>query len=94
MSRRPGRSVFRCPNCGAAVKVGALACRECGSDANTGWQDSAEIDYAQVDLPDGYRDEALGDELPPRRTPRWIAITALIVAAAMVAAATGAFGWL
>jgi uncharacterized membrane protein YvbJ len=31
-----------CPNCGAAVARGAKACRECGSDAETGWSEAAE----------------------------------------------------
>jgi hypothetical protein len=26
-----------CPYCGAILKRGALACSECGSDAETGW---------------------------------------------------------
>jgi len=30
---------FECPHCGAMVPVRAKACRECGSDAGTGWQD-------------------------------------------------------
>jgi hypothetical protein len=91
VTKRAQRGVFRCPNCGAGVKVGALACRECGSDANTGWQDDAEIDYAQVDLPDGYRDDAVGDELPPSRAPRWVVVTALVVAVVMIAWVTGVF---
>lgn len=84
--RKPARELFTCPNCGADVPVGAAACKECGSDADTGWRDSQEIDYASVDLPDGYRDDARGDELPPARTKAWIVVTALVVAAAIVAA--------
>jgi hypothetical protein len=45
---------FECPNCGADVPVGKKGCRECGSDASTGWMDSEEIDYQSIDIPDGY----------------------------------------
>ena len=68
------------------VRIRALVPKECGSDATTGWRDGEEIDYASVDLPDGYRDEASGDDVPPSRTRTWIAVTALVVAAAIVAA--------
>ena len=37
----PGR-IFACPLCGEPVKEGALACRACGSDAQTGWASDAE----------------------------------------------------
>jgi hypothetical protein len=54
---------FICPNCGAEVPSGALACRECGSDDETGW---SEIDYiGGLDLPD---DEPLDHELQPSTT--------------------------
>jgi hypothetical protein len=55
-----------CPHCGAEVRPGALACRECGSDAETGWGDPDEISSlgALTSLPD-----ALDPELPaPRPT--------------------------
>jgi len=32
------------------VKVGAVVCRECGSDDRTGWQSSEEVDYQSLDL--------------------------------------------
>ena len=48
------RETFECPNCGADVPVGKKGCRECGSDASTGWMDSEEIDYQSIDIPDGY----------------------------------------
>ena len=61
MSRK--REYFECPNCGADVRVGAKVCRECGSDASTGWQSSEEIDYQSIEIPDGYGpdDEEAGD---------------------------------
>ncbi|MEM1027982.1 MAG: zinc ribbon domain-containing protein [Planctomycetota bacterium] len=40
---------FNCPNCGAKVRSGALACLECGSDHETGWSDDTM--YDGLDLP-------------------------------------------
>lgn len=90
MTRQPKsrRELFSCPNCGADVRVGAKVCRECGSDASTGWQDQDDIDHASVDLPDGYRDvdDPGGNELPATATPTWVRWTALLVVLAMVGA--------
>ena len=84
---KPRRATFSCPNCGADVRMGAKVCRECGSDSTTGWQGQDEIDYASVDLPDGYRDvdDPDGNELPASRTPTWVRWTALVVVGALVA---------
>lgn len=41
-----------CPHCGAPVAAGALACAECGSDAESGWSEDAGA-WAG-DLPEGY----------------------------------------
>ncbi|OUU23152.1 MAG: hypothetical protein CBC13_06030 [Planctomycetia bacterium TMED53] len=46
-----------CPHCGAEVAEGRLACRECGSDFDTGWGDPSEIDYQSVDLGEGFTEE-------------------------------------
>ena len=46
-----------CPHCGADVTEGRLACRECGSDIETGWGDPQEIDYQSVDLGDEFSEE-------------------------------------
>ena len=78
--QKPRREIFECPNCGADVPVGAKACRECGSDAETGWQSREEIDYQGTDLPEGYggEDDTLA---PPPRTPlRWLVVVLLVVA--------------
>lgn len=94
--KRP-REQFECPNCGADVAVGSKACRECGSDATTGWSDSDDLDYTSVDLPDGYRDDGghgPGDELPAAKTPVWILVTALLTALVMIALVTGVFAFL
>lgn len=45
---------FPCPHCGADVPPRAPSCRECGSDAATGWSDEAES--AGVDLPEEMTD--------------------------------------
>lgn len=76
---------FECPHCGELVKVGALACRECGSDVQTGWQSAEEIDYQSLELPEGYGDEsdqpgAAGRSGSPSAG---VVVVALVVAAAM-----------
>ena len=55
--RRPRREIFACPHCGADVPIGAKVCKECGSDAETGWHDEEEIQYQSLDLPTGYSDD-------------------------------------
>lgn len=87
------RETFACPNCGEDVVVGAKACRACGSDADTGWKDDAEVDYERVDLPDGYRRDGGGSDLPAIRTPRWIVAVALALALLLSALALGALAW-
>jgi hypothetical protein len=73
--RRKVRRTFVCPNCGAEVLVGAAACRECGSDASTGW--SEDTLYDGLDLPDpGYGPEE--PARPPSRVP-WRAVWVLML---------------
>ena len=76
---------FECPQCGELVKVGALACRECGSDVETGWQSAEEIDYQSLDLPEGYSDDAghPGASSAAGGSSIGVVIVALVVAAAM-----------
>ena len=57
--RRKTRGYFACPHCGADVPVGAPACRECGSDADTGWSEDA--DKWEADIPTGYGTEEDSD---------------------------------
>ena len=60
---------FACPHCGAEFRAGAKACRNCGSDAETGWSAEAwqEVSgYAEPDADDDdeeYR-EFLAREFP------------------------------
>jgi len=44
---------FECPFCGASVPLGAAACRECGSDEETGWSSDA----FDTPLEGGYADD-------------------------------------
>ncbi|MCI0587241.1 MAG: hypothetical protein L0323_10415 [Planctomycetes bacterium] len=41
-----------CPHCGAPVPARARSCRECGSDASTGWAPEDRIGSESVDLPE------------------------------------------
>jgi hypothetical protein len=84
---KPKREFFECQHCGADVLVGSVVCKECGSDASTGWQSSEEIDYQSIDLPGGYSDDAGhpgGGKLPERRSP-WFVVLAIVLVLALVA---------
>lgn len=76
---RPRREFFECPHCGADVAIGSKVCKECGSDASTGWQSGEEIDYQSLDLPEGYSadPEHPGGPLPTHRS--WWFVAAAIV---------------
>ncbi len=80
--RAPRREWFACPHCGADVAIGAKVCRECGSDAATGWLDGEEIDYASVELPDED-----GAPARPQRHRGLYVLVALLVAFALLATA-------
>jgi uncharacterized membrane protein YvbJ len=78
---RPRRT-FLCPHCGAQVDIGSASCRECGSDAATGWQDSEEVDYQSLDLPEGYAADADDRASPIGARSRvwfWVALALLLV---------------
>ncbi len=53
---------FTCPHCGAAVPSDASACRECGSDDETGWSESAAYGFFYDDEP----------ETSPSRSTTWV----------------------
>jgi hypothetical protein len=82
MARRRKPETFECPHCGADVRVGAAACRECGSDAETGWSESAAGwqagGYADEDFD---YDEFVAQEFPSEaeRKP-WAAAKKMAVA--------------
>jgi hypothetical protein len=54
VKKRP-RPTFECPNCGERVRRGALACPECGADAETGWAE--EAGKWAGDIPTGYAED-------------------------------------
>ena len=87
-SNRKPIATFECPHCGAEVKVTAVACRECGSDVETGWQSDEEIDYKSLDIPDGWGDDLdTADADKARATaspPAWAVITALVLVAVLI----------
>lgn len=75
------RETFVCPHCGADVGVTAAVCRECGSDADTGWQSTEEVEYQSLDLPQGYRDDDAYEPtaLPPSRRSKWFVFVVLLM---------------
>ncbi|MBK8975947.1 MAG: hypothetical protein IPM29_08470 [Planctomycetes bacterium] len=75
-----GKRTFECPQCGAEVPEGRLACPECGSDDRTGWQDADELDYASVEIPDFYEDPASARGRGPSR----LVVAALLALLAML----------
>ncbi len=85
MARRPRRT-FDCPNCGAAVPVGAAACPECGSDEQTGWSDDTM--YDGLDLPDP---EDEGE--PSRPRTRWYGSMLVAVIVLALALLFALIGW-
>lgn len=82
---------FECPHCGAEVAAKAKVCRECGSDAGTGWLAADEVDYRSLDIPDGYGPD--DEERPqPGRRPWWFAPVAVLTAVTLLALAMCARG--
>lgn len=89
------RDWFVCPHCGADVLRGAKACKECGSDAETGWAPEARHHDEEEALPTGHGrerdfeyDDFLEREFPQHMSPerrakkrRWIALVLLVIAA-------------
>ena len=84
-----------CPECGARIRVGKLACPECGSDGETGWSEDGLTGYSATDIPDTFDEDAYLDvvaDLPggpgraTRRTPmqRFWAGVGLVVVIAFV----------
>jgi hypothetical protein len=69
VKRSGRRDTFICPHCGADVPVNAYFCRECGSDAETGWSEDADV--WEAGIPAGYGsdddfdyDESVEKDLP------------------------------
>jgi ribosomal protein L40E len=66
--RKP--ETFVCPHCGADVAVGASACRECGSDDETGWSEGAGVWAAGIPTGYGDDDDFDDDDFVRRELPR------------------------
>lgn len=77
-----------CPNCGESLSRNAKFCRECGSDAKTGWRSSEDVEHASVELPEqGDYEEFLrreGLQKPGvQKGRRWIFLVGLILILAL-----------
>jgi hypothetical protein len=88
--RTPPPRESSCSHCGARLPAGARSCRECGSDAETGWKDEEELFLASVDLPEfdeeDYRaamGEIEGRGSGAARRPRWVLWVTWILLAAL-----------
>jgi hypothetical protein len=89
--RKQKPETFVCPHCGADVPVGALACKECGSDDETGWSEDPDVWAAGI--PAGYHgeddfdyDEFIEREIPEQATvplqtsvKRWAWLAATVI---------------
>ncbi len=65
----PAEEYFSCPHCGAQVRCGASACRECGSDAETGWAEDADSGLADIPTAYGREEEFDYDQFVAREFP-------------------------
>jgi len=75
----PARTV-ECPHCGYAMRAGRAACPACGSDAETGWRSSADVDYLSVEIPDDWDDTDQDKGAPsPNSTARRVGAILLVV---------------
>lgn len=63
-----------CPHCGSPLAPRAVACRECGSDLETGW--NRDVDYLSVELPED--DIPNAERGPVFRTVGILCIAALL----------------
>jgi len=74
-----------CPYCGAELSDHAIACRSCGSDAQTGGSESASADW---ELPD--YDEIIENEFGKKKKPHWpVVIISCILIIIMSVVLTG-----
>ena len=76
------RRTKECPNCGESIRETALACPECGSDAETGWASDEEIDYQSVEIPESWPEGEWQADGPT--APKWVRMTALIATLAVL----------
>ncbi|MFA6623003.1 MAG: zinc ribbon domain-containing protein [Fibrobacteraceae bacterium] len=74
-----------CPHCGEPLPPGAISCRHCGSDAQTGWKEGS--DFTDLETPD--YDEIVEHEFGKPKKKWGMIIVAVIVAAAFALVFTG-----
>ena len=70
MKSKRKEDFFVCPHCGADVPMSAAACRECGSDNETGWSEDAQVWEAGIPAGYGGDDDFDYDEFIERDLPR------------------------
>jgi hypothetical protein len=92
---RTSNSSFICPVCGALLPASAKACRDCGSDDNTGWSENSYLDGIDLPFDDDEYEEMKEKEFGNgRRNIRgksgfrinWKMVIGIIVLAAMLLA--------
>lgn len=71
-----------CDHCGESIPQRSLACPHCGSDAQTGWADSEELEYQSVEIPESWP-EGEGSLDGRSNQPRWVRVTVVIVLLAL-----------
>jgi hypothetical protein len=69
MNRKRKEDFFVCPHCGADVPMSAAACRECGSDNETGWSEDADVWDAEIQAGYGGDDDFDYGEFIERELP-------------------------
>lgn len=78
---------FTCPVCGAEVRVGAAACRECGSDDLTGWSEDThldDLDLPEPEIPDTFEEFAGLSGPRAQRIPPLVVVAILFGAVALI----------
>jgi hypothetical protein len=80
--KQPVQTPTECPVCGASVPKGAKACRECGADERSGWNEDMTI-YDGIDIPeDEFLDDPAEQRAKRERTKAMVGIvTALVLLA-------------
>lgn len=71
-----------CDHCGESIPERALACPHCGSDAQTGWADSEELEYQSVEIPESWPED--DGTFGGPRSARWVRVTAIVLLFALL----------
>ena len=95
MGRARQKDYFVCPHCGANVPAGAMSCRDCGADDETGWSENAgEWEDNVPSSGHGSDDELDYDEFIARELPNqapvsgrrrvWTVVVAIVILAFLI----------